>query len=160
MWSRTEASVVDFPLPVTPVTRTRPLTSLAMVSSTLGRFNSSKVCIFMGMTLNTMPTAPLCWNMLTLNLPSPGTLYAMSSWWYSRKCSFCTSFITRIAALAISSGASLSWFLTGTSWPCTRRIGGTPALRCTSEALLLTAILRIELKSMSAIDYSSVVFIP
>ena len=74
MWSRTEASVVDLPLPVTPVTRTRPLVSFAMVSSTLGRFSSSKVCIFIGMTRRTMPTAPLCWNMFTLNLPRPGTL--------------------------------------------------------------------------------------
>ena len=84
----------------------------------------------------------------------------MSTWWFWRKCSFCTSFMTRMAALAISSGASLSWFFIGTSWPCTLNMGGTPALRCTSEALLLTAIFRTELKSMSAIGYSSFVFIP
>jgi hypothetical protein len=49
------ASVVDLPLPVGPVTITRPLESMQNVRITSGRLRSSKVGITSGMTRSTVP---------------------------------------------------------------------------------------------------------
>ena len=54
------ASVVDFPLPVVPVTRINPLCSIEIFLITSGRCNSSIVGILMGITLKTIPMVPLC----------------------------------------------------------------------------------------------------
>src|SRR3989454_6091148 len=65
------ASVVDLPEPVVPVTSTRPRCSSQIFVMTGGRFNSSVVRIFVGMTRSTMPTLPRCWKTLTRKRPRP-----------------------------------------------------------------------------------------
>ena len=74
MWSMMAARVVDLPLPVVPVTSIRPRDSRATFFRTSGRFSSSMVGIFIGMTLKTSPMVPRWMSMLQRNLPSPGTL--------------------------------------------------------------------------------------
>src|SRR5205823_10211248 len=56
MRSMMAASVVDLPEPVVPVTSTRPRCSSQILLMTGGRFSSSAVRIFVGMTRRTMPT--------------------------------------------------------------------------------------------------------
>ena len=73
MWSIIAASVVLLPLPVVPVTSTRPRSSLATFLSTAGRPSSSTDLIVTGMTRMTMPIVPRCWNTLQRKRPSPGT---------------------------------------------------------------------------------------
>ena len=58
MWSIIEASVVLLPLPVVPVTRTRPRCSSAMRSTTGGRLSSRIVRTRGGITRSAMPTSP------------------------------------------------------------------------------------------------------
>src|SRR5438105_3433368 len=60
MRSMIAASVVDLPEPVVPVTRIRPRCSSQILLTTEGRFSSSLVRIFVGMTRSTMPTLPRC----------------------------------------------------------------------------------------------------
>ena len=60
MWSMIAARVVDFPLPVVPVTKTIPRRSLEIFSTTNGRFKSEMDLISVGIILSTSPTAPRC----------------------------------------------------------------------------------------------------
>jgi len=70
--STIDASVVDLPLPVAPVTSTRPLGLLQRSSATLnGRPHSSKLIMCSGRSLTAAPTYPLCTKTLTLKRPSP-----------------------------------------------------------------------------------------
>ena len=68
-----EASVVDLPLPVGPVTRIRPLGAFAISASTGGRRSSSKVPTCGGITRMTTPNAPRCRKMLTRKRPPSGS---------------------------------------------------------------------------------------
>ena len=54
------ASVVDFPLPVVPVTSTSPLVKRAASETIAGRFISSIDGTLMGMALNTTSYFPIC----------------------------------------------------------------------------------------------------
>ena len=72
MWSIIAASVVLLPLPVVPVTSTRPRSSSAIFLSTGGSPSSSIVRICIGMTRSTRPTVPRCWKMLQRKRPRPG----------------------------------------------------------------------------------------
>ena len=74
MWSIIAASVVLLPLPVVPVTSTRPRSSSAIFFSTGGRPSSSMVLTFTGMTRSTTPMVPRCWKTLQRKRPRPGTL--------------------------------------------------------------------------------------
>ena len=71
MWSIIAASVVLLPLPVVPVTSTRPRSSSEIRRSTGGSSRSSTVRIFVGMTRSTMPIVPRCWKTLTRKRPEP-----------------------------------------------------------------------------------------
>ena len=68
------ASVVLLPLPVVPVTSTRPRSSAAIFFSTFGSARSSTVATFIGMTRKIIPMVPRCWNALQRKRPSPDTL--------------------------------------------------------------------------------------
>jgi hypothetical protein len=50
------ASVVDFPEPVGPVTRTSPFSRSASVCTTSGKLSSWKVRIWVGITRKTAPS--------------------------------------------------------------------------------------------------------
>src|SRR5207245_4616912 len=67
------ARVVDLPEPVVPVTSTKPRCSSQILLITGGRFSSSEVRIFVGMTRRTMPTFPRCWKTFTRKRPRPAT---------------------------------------------------------------------------------------
>ncbi len=66
------ASVVLLPLPVVPVTSTRPRSSAAIFLSTGGSASSSIVATRIGMTRKIMPIVPRCWNALQRKRPRPG----------------------------------------------------------------------------------------
>ena len=53
MWSIIAASVVDLPLPVGPVTRTRPRSSSASCLNSGGAFSWSRLRMLVGMVRNT-----------------------------------------------------------------------------------------------------------
>ena len=72
--STSAASVVLLPLPVGPVTSTRPRSSSAIAFSTGGSPSSSSVLTAIGITRSTMPIVPRCWKTLQRNRPRPGTL--------------------------------------------------------------------------------------
>ncbi len=67
-----EANVVDLPLPVVPVTTTSPLSSLAILFRTSGRFRSAKLLISCGTALIAIEVEFLWRNILILNLDNPG----------------------------------------------------------------------------------------
>jgi hypothetical protein len=74
-----EAMVVVLPVPVGPVTRTRPRGSAARVSTAGGKWSSSKL----GMSERTRRMArltfPRCLNTFTRNRPTPGRVYPTSA---------------------------------------------------------------------------------
>ena len=68
-----EASVVDLPLPVVPVTRIMPRSSRASVPMTSGKPRSSNLGTPNGMQRMTIETEPRCLNALTRKRPTPPT---------------------------------------------------------------------------------------
>ena len=74
-----DASDVDLPCPVGPVTRIRPRGSLHRSFSTIGIFSSSMAGMVSGMTREATPTDPRCRYTFTRNRPSPVTAYERSS---------------------------------------------------------------------------------
>ena len=71
-WCIIAASVDDLPEPVTPVTRTRPRSSMAIVSSTDGSRSSVSVGILALITRSTTLNVSRWRKMLTRKRPSPG----------------------------------------------------------------------------------------
>ncbi len=136
------ARVVDFPLPVVPVTSTIPLRSWAIRSKTNGRFKSEIVFTCVGMTRNTIPTAPRCRNTLQRNRPKPATLYAISSSCSVLNFSFWRSFIMANAMAIVFSCIKRFNSTIGWSWPSIRSTGWFPTLRCKSDAPRSTAIFK------------------
>src|SRR5216684_7647088 len=128
------ARVVDFPLPVGPVTNTSPRGRPANRRATSGRPSSSMVGTPMGMARTAAPQEPRCWKTLTRNREIPGTLYAKSISRRSRKTWICSGVIMLSmrawAPSAVRAGRSSRWC----SFPFTRRIGWFPTLRCRSDA--------------------------
>ena len=74
-----DANVVDLPLPVVPVTRMIPRSSLDSVAMASGRFRSSNLGTPNGINRITIETDPRCPNALTLNRPIPRTAYEKSA---------------------------------------------------------------------------------
>ena len=72
------ASVVDLPLPVGPVTSTRPRGFIASCSHTLGSPSCAKVGITIGIARMTIETAPRCFMTFTRKRATPGTEYDVS----------------------------------------------------------------------------------
>ena len=88
MWCINDASVVDFPVPVAPVTSTIPWRKSANDLMTLGRFKDSKAGMSVGMCLSTAPMPESFLNKLTLNLPTPSDVYEKSKSWPALNRSF------------------------------------------------------------------------
>ena len=65
------ACVVLLPVPTAPVTNTRPWLVSAMSPRTDGRYSSSSVGTFKGITRITTMTDPRCREMLIRNRPTP-----------------------------------------------------------------------------------------
>jgi len=66
------ASVVDLPLPVIPVTSTRPRSSRAMVRTTSGSPNDSMVGTLNGISRSTIEKVPRWRQMFTRKRDTPG----------------------------------------------------------------------------------------
>ena len=86
-----DASVVDLPEPVGPVTSTRPRGFFASSATTGGRPSSSKVRILNGMVRNAPATAPRCMKMLARKRDRPFTPNDRSSSLSSSNLCFCAS---------------------------------------------------------------------
>ena len=79
MRSMIDASVVDFPDPVGPVTSTKPLASRAKSATDAGTPRSSSGLISKGMARMTAPRESRWRKTLTRNRDRPGTVYDRSS---------------------------------------------------------------------------------
>ena len=115
------ASVVDLPLPVGPVTSTRPRGRSASSASTGGSPSSSSGRIFSGIRRSTAPTAPFWLKTLQRNRPTPRRPKARSSSQDSSNFFFCASVSTLYASALITSGV---------------RSGYSSRLRCAVDAHL------------------------
>ena len=94
MWLIIAAKVVDLPLPVGPVNRTKPLSKKASLLIIGGIFNSSDVKITEGIILKEAAN-PLIWlKKLTLNLPKFFNSYEKSISNLSSKTFFWLAFRT------------------------------------------------------------------
>ena len=128
-----EASVVDLPEPVGPVTRMRPrgLNSRSLTDS--GRPICSKVSILLGIWRSTMPKLPFSLKTLTRNRAASPKAKAKSAPPRSRTCWMCSSEVM----LRISS-SEVSGVSAGPSTRCkipwTRIVGAVPTRVCKSEA--------------------------
>jgi len=71
MWLMMAAMVVDFPLPVAPVTMISPRRASAMVLMTAGRLSGSKSGMANGMVRITAPQVPRCLKMLARKRETP-----------------------------------------------------------------------------------------
>ena len=91
MRSSIDASVVDLPEPVGPVTSTRPRGRSHMSETVLGRPSSSSGRIVNGTRRNAPATAPRCMNRLARNRARPFTPNEKSSSCASSKAIFCAS---------------------------------------------------------------------
>src|SRR3989338_3180202 len=137
-----EARVVDFPLPVAPVTRTRPLGFLQReVTMSTGRPHSSKVLILNGMSLMAQPTRPLCMKTLTLKRLIVDTPKDMSSSRSFSNLAIC-SFASMLYASVLASSGESADVSTGTSLSSILNCTGEFAVMCRSEAFLSFIIFR------------------
>ena len=78
MWSMSEASVVDLPEPVGPVTRTSPRGLSASASMCCGSPSSESDRISVGIIRKAAPRAERWKKTFTRRRPTPGIEYAMS----------------------------------------------------------------------------------
>ncbi len=99
-----EARVVDLPLPVGPVTRTRPLDKSHNFFISSGRPSCSKPGIVKGTALKAAANVPLCFIMLPRNLATPLTAYEKSSSSWLSSLSFCSEVNIDVIKLFTSSG--------------------------------------------------------
>ena len=72
MWSIIDASVVDLPEPVVPVSRISPRSSSASSEITGGSASSATVLIWKGIARQTSETEPRCTNAFTRKRATPG----------------------------------------------------------------------------------------
>src|SRR3569833_31893 len=137
-WLTMPASVVDLPEPVGPVTRTRPRGNMHRSRKILGEPRSSRDMMTEGILRNTAP-APRFWmKALTRKRASLGISNEKSVSKNSSYALRCLSFMMSYTMLCTSLWASAGMLIRFMS-PSTRIMGGTPADRCRSDALFLTA---------------------
>ena len=151
MWSIIAASVVVFPEPVAPVTRTRPRCSSASFRTPFGRLSWSKFGTVRGMTRKANEIAPRWRKALTRKRGSSSAVYATSrspdSW---NCCSFAgDTEQTRSSATSrwLSERAGHSGI--SPSVPSRRMIGGRCSFRWMSDAPSSTARARRALRSIA-----------
>src|SRR5262245_19589786 len=102
--STIDASVVDLPEPVGPVTRISPRGFLQRSEITGGRPNASNVFISYGIARNTAPTAPFWLKRLARNRDIPLRPNEKSSSRFSSKRCFWASVNTEYASRFVSDG--------------------------------------------------------
>jgi hypothetical protein len=121
MWSIIDASVVDLPEPVVPVSRTIPRSSSASWRITGGSCSSSIERMSTGIARMTSDVEPRCLNALTRKRATPGIEYEKSTSFSSANSwSFAgSSSISRTAA-SVSSPVNPASPATGCIAPSTR----------------------------------------
>src|SRR5574341_2607205 len=137
MWLIIAASAVDFPEPVTPVTRTSPRGFNAISSSTGGRLRSLIVFTSYGIARKANATVPRCWYTLVRNRPTPGTPIAKSASLCSANSFTCRGVMICSARDLSSSGLSAA-VSSATRSPFTRMVAGRPTFSSKSEPLRCT----------------------
>ena len=137
-WLIIAANVVDLPVPVLPVTRTKPLGFSASDLQIAGRPNSSIVGTSNGTRRMARLMVPRCTNALILKRAKPRMLYAKSSSSSLRKLCFWFSLVTCSKASFRSGGVTWGMPSITLRTPSIRRMGGLMTLRCRSEAPLST----------------------
>ena len=146
-WLTIAASVVDLPEPVGPVHRMSPRGWLVISAKTFGAFSSSSDSTLDGIVRNAA-AAPRCWtNALTRKRARLGTANEKSHSRFSSYILRCASLMMSYT-MACTSLCSIGGRLMRRMSPCTRIIGGSPADRCRSEALFLTAKARSSVMSI------------
>src|SRR5215218_7171880 len=143
-----DASVVDLPEPVGPVTSTMPRGRRAKSRMTGGRPSFSIGTVSAGIRRNAAPIVPRWKYAFTRKRAWPGIEYAKSICQsVSRRCR-CEELRIAYTISRVSVAVSLGVSSTATSEPRTRSIGGAPAVMWRSDAFLLTTSRRISEKSM------------
>ena len=126
------ARVVDFPLPVGPVTRISPRGSIAILYKMVGIFRSSSVGI-VEFKSRIVAAIFFCWrNTLTRWRHPSDVRIAKSASFPFAKCFFCFSFIMDCRSSAVSS--ALYCVCACTSLPCTRYLVCIPSEMWMSDA--------------------------
>jgi hypothetical protein len=134
------ARVVDFPLPVGPVTTTNPLGLSANVSRILGNPKSLRFGTSNGMTRMAAPKAPRCLYAFTLKRPIPESPMEKSTCPSSSKTCLLSLLIMDITRRSVSlAERRLKSSSIALSLPVTLNIGGSPTVICKSDAPLSTA---------------------
>ncbi|MPN57657.1 hypothetical protein SDC9_205351 [bioreactor metagenome] len=146
------AKVVDFPLPVGPVTSTNPLGFSAKVFRISGCPSCSKVGILSATNRMTMATVPRCRNALIRNRLNPGIAYEKSNSPVVANLSRCSNVVSCSNNAFVSLGIKGAWSLK-TRLPFSLNAGGTPTVICKSEAFRITAS-RNKLSIISVPHYS------
>jgi len=133
MWSIIEASRVDLPLPVVPVTRIMPRFFMDMSMMTLGRASSEKLGTSTLMERTAMAGVPRWRKAFILKRPTPGSFAAKSiseSRWNLLYCSGVSSERSMASMLSSEMGSEPSLKRS----PLRRMMGTTPQRMCRSEA--------------------------
>ena len=139
MMSTSDASVVDFPDPVGPVTRTRPCRMSVKDRIDSGMPSTSKGGISWGIDRKAAATVPRCWNTLSRNRPTSTIEWEVSSSFSASKRSRSVwgripKTMSRIVSLSSTGQPSM-----GRIAPCNRMHAGNPVVTWRSEAPTLTA---------------------
>ena len=143
MWCTIAATVELFPLPLTPVTSTRPRSDSATWLSASGRRSDSMVGTVNGITRITIMNDDRWRSTLTRNRPTPGIPQEQSkSRSRSIRARSSSLLISFIAMARVWSGVSRC-LVSATSLPLIRARKTSPALMCRSEAPRSTAALMI-----------------
>ncbi len=139
MMSISDASVVDLPEPVGPVTRTRPRRRSVNSRMESGSPRLEKTGISCGMGRRATVTVPRWRATLTRNRPTPGMVWEVSSSCSASKRSRCEAgripkIMSRMSSLVSGGQPSM-----GRMAPWSRIVPGMAAVRWTSEAPTATA---------------------
>src|SRR5439155_14591592 len=140
-----DASMVDLPDPLRPVTRSRPRGENANSRTTAGSISSSMVGTSTGTWRSASAGVLRCMKMLARNRASPETPNAKSiSLWVEkyRRCRSLRSWLQTSRSSCAGGGGSSRVYST----PSTRTIGAVPAFRCRSlarDAIIFSSTLRI-----------------
>ena len=133
MWLTIEASEVDLPEPVAPVTSTSPARMPQMRSHTArGRPSWSKFAMRFGIRRITAATEPCWWNTLARKRPLSARPNEQSSSSSRSSLAIWSLVSTLVASRRVSSGVSAGQS-TGRSIPSTRMRGGEWIEMCKSE---------------------------
>ncbi len=150
-----EARVVDLPLPVGPVTRTRPLDNSHKLCISLGSPSCSNFGMVKGTALKAADNVPLCFIMLPRKRAIPLKAYEKSNSSSLLSFSICSCVKIDLTRPSTSSGVSGAYSV-DLIFPLMRIAGENPAIRCKSDACFSTVRFN---KSIIVFLYASFVII-